>query len=84
MQEPDMVDMWTLRELRNRYEITQAQAASLIYVSLRQYQKWEAGTVQMHPAYWELFQIKIECDPPEPKTGKHASRVRTRKKRIAK
>ena len=38
--------------------LTQAEAARLIHTSLRAWQQWEAGDRRMHPAFWELFQIK--------------------------
>lgn len=39
--------------------ITQTQAATLIHASLRTWQQWEAGDREMHPAFWELFCLKI-------------------------
>jgi len=40
--------------------ITEAQriCASLIYTSLRTWQQWETGDRRMHPAFWELFNLK--------------------------
>ena len=45
---------------RNAARITQTAAASLVHVSLRTWQKWEAGDARMPPAAWELFTIKIK------------------------
>lgn len=39
--------------------LTQTEAAALIYVSYRAWQQWESGERRMHPAFWELFRIKI-------------------------
>lgn len=44
--------------------LTQTQAAALVHSALRSWQQWEApaGTPtarQMHPAFWELFRVKI-------------------------
>lgn len=30
----------------------------MIHCGLRAWQKWEAGDRKMHPAMWELFQMK--------------------------
>jgi len=40
--------------------ITQREAASLMLVTVKGYQHWEYGVRAMHPAMWELFQIKLE------------------------
>ena len=37
---------------------TQSQAAALIYMELRAWQKYEAGDSAMHPAFFELYRIK--------------------------
>lgn len=37
---------------------TQAQAAELVYMPARTWQKWEAGDNRMHPAAWELYRLK--------------------------
>ncbi|RYX80216.1 XRE family transcriptional regulator [bacterium] len=39
-------------------DLTQTEAAELIYSSLRTWQQWEAGDRRMHPGLWELFRIK--------------------------
>lgn len=35
----------------------------MIHCGLRAWQKWEAGDRKMHPAMWELFQIKTWLNP---------------------
>jgi len=39
--------------------LTQTEAGELIHASLRTWQQWEAGDRRMHPAFWELFKIKL-------------------------
>ena len=39
-------------------ELTQKQAAQLLYVEERTWQRWEAGATGMAPAFWELFLLK--------------------------
>lgn len=43
-----------------RGELTQSEAAVLLHTSLRAYQQWEAGDRAMHPAFWELFRLKVK------------------------
>jgi DNA-binding transcriptional regulator YiaG len=38
--------------------LTQTEAASLVHSTCRVWQQWEAGDRRMHPAFFELFQIK--------------------------
>ncbi len=38
--------------------LTQTEAAALIFCSLKTWQQWESGIRQMHPAFWELWRIK--------------------------
>ena len=40
-------------------ELTQRQAAALLHTTDRVWRQWEAGDYAMHPAFWELFQLKI-------------------------
>lgn len=47
-----------IRIAREAAELTQVQAAALVHVDLRSWQKWEGGERRMHPAFWELFSIK--------------------------
>lgn len=39
---------------------TQAEAAKMVHVDLRSWQKWEAGDRKMHPAFWDLYQLKTQ------------------------
>lgn len=48
-----------IREAREKAGLTQTEAGDLLYVSLRGWQKWEGAERPMHPAFWELFQIKL-------------------------
>ena len=41
--------------------LTQTQAAALIYCTLRGWQDWEAGKRAMHPAFFELFLLKLKA-----------------------
>ena len=47
-----------IRQARELAGLSQAQAAALVHAGLRSWQHWEAGDRVMHPAFWELFQIK--------------------------
>ena len=49
--------------------LTQQEAADLLYLTLRAWQRYEAGERRMHPALWELFRIKAGLDPDR---GRHA------------
>ncbi|HAZ61178.1 MAG TPA: transcriptional regulator [Gammaproteobacteria bacterium] len=46
-------------------EWTNAAAAACVRpaATRRVWQQWEAGDRRMHPAMWELFQIKIKRPP---------------------
>ena len=52
-----------IRELREQTGLTQQQMADLIHYNIRGYQKFEAGNTRMHPAVWELLQIKAGSSP---------------------
>ena len=52
-----------VRAAREAAGLTQAQAANLVYASLRNWQQWEqsegaSSARRMHPAIWELFRMK--------------------------
>jgi DNA-binding transcriptional regulator YiaG len=47
-----------IREAREQADLTQTEAAALVHTTCRTWQQWEAGDRKMHPAFWELFQIK--------------------------
>lgn len=44
---------------RMKAGMTQTQAASVIYCTLRAWQDWEGGQRRMHPAFWELWRDKV-------------------------
>ncbi len=52
---PDPSEIRAEREVAH---LTQTAAAELIHSTCRTWQQWEAGDRRMHPAFWELFQIK--------------------------
>lgn len=54
-------DPAAIRAVREKAGLTQTAAGALIYVSLRGWQEWEAGTRKMHPAFWELFKLKTRA-----------------------
>ena len=45
---------------RERAQLTQGQAAALVHTTDRVWRQWEAGDRQMHPAFWELFNLKVK------------------------
>ena len=47
-----------IRDKRGDLNMTQTEAAKIVYSSLRAWQQWESGERRMHPALWELFVIK--------------------------
>lgn len=47
-----------IRAWREAHDLTQTQAAVLVHTTLRAWQQWEHGDRRMHPAMWELAQIK--------------------------
>lgn len=53
-----------IRAAREAASLTQTQAGAVVYVSMRGWQQWEAGERPMHPAFWELFRLKLR-EPPE-------------------
>lgn len=48
-----------IRGMRKTAGFSQTAAGALVHVSCRTWQQWEAGDRRMHPAFWELFRIKI-------------------------
>lgn len=48
-----------IKEARKAAGLTQTEAAVLVCTTCRVFQQWEAGDRQMHPAFWELFNIKV-------------------------
>lgn len=48
-----------VRAAREAAGLTQTAAAGLLHTTCRVWQQWEIGDRRMHPAFWELFRIKI-------------------------
>lgn len=47
-----------IKAAREAALLTQTDAAKLIYVTLSAWARWESGERDMHPAFWELWEIK--------------------------
>lgn len=47
-----------VKSARATAQLTQAEAAALVYSTLSAWQRWEQGERRMHPAIFELFKIK--------------------------
>lgn len=47
-----------IKAAREAAGLTQTAAGELVHTTCRGWQLWEAGDRRMHPAFWELFQIK--------------------------
>jgi hypothetical protein len=63
MDNPTKDDILSFREWvqeRYSYGVTFAQdhCSGLIHANRRSWQKWETGERKMHPAFWELVQLK--------------------------
>lgn len=48
-----------LKQIRIKSGLTQTQAAALVGVKIRQWQRWEAGDSKINQSLIELFLIKI-------------------------
>ncbi|MDH6146890.1 MULTISPECIES: helix-turn-helix domain-containing protein [Paraburkholderia] len=44
-----------IREKRERAGLNLIEAAALLHVNIRLWQKWELGERAMHVAFWEFF-----------------------------
>lgn len=49
-----------IAKARDAAGLTQTEAAALIYCTLRAWQDWEGGQRRMHPAFWELWLLKVQ------------------------
>jgi len=47
-----------IKTAREAASQTQQEAAIEVHSNLRSWQKWEGGERRMHPAFFELYQIK--------------------------
>lgn len=45
-------------KVRKKYKLTQEKASELIFQTKNTWSRYESGLRQMHPAFWELFNIK--------------------------
>ncbi len=54
-----------VKEARLRLELSREDAGRIVYCTARAWQEWELGNRQMHPAMWELFNIKTQPKTPE-------------------
>lgn len=48
-----------IRSARESVGLSQTDAGDLVHTTCRVWQQWEAGDRRMHPAFWELFRIKV-------------------------
>jgi DNA-binding transcriptional regulator YiaG len=48
-----------IRDARTSAGLTQREAAALIYCTTRAWEDWEGGQRRMHPAFWELFRLRL-------------------------
>lgn len=49
-----------IKSLRLKYGFTQTESADLIHCKRVTWQNWESNNRTMHPAFWELFKIKLK------------------------
>lgn len=50
-----------IRAAREAAGLTQTAAGALVHTTCRTWQQWEAGDRRMHPAFFELFSIKVSA-----------------------
>lgn len=48
-----------VRKAREKAGLSRADAAALVYRSVRVWEKYETGERNMDPAVWELWQMKV-------------------------
>ncbi|WP_415528372.1 helix-turn-helix domain-containing protein [Gluconobacter sp.] len=62
LREADVEDISprAIRQARLDAGLTQVSAASLVHVTPLTWKRWESGDRTMHPAFWELFALKVE------------------------
>jgi DNA (cytosine-5)-methyltransferase 1 len=51
---------YEIRAARKAAGLTQAQAGALVHSDGRTWRRWEAGERAMHPAFFELFRLKVD------------------------
>lgn len=52
-----------IRALREQAGITQSDAAKRVCVTLRTWQRWEAGDRAISPGHWRLCKMRIRAKP---------------------
>jgi putative transcriptional regulator len=55
-----------IRAAREAACLTQLECARMVYTALGTWHQWEADVRRMHPAFWELWQIKAAKLEPKP------------------
>lgn len=50
-----------IRAAREAAGLSQTAAGTLVHTTCRTWQQWEAGDRRMHPAFFELFSIKVSA-----------------------
>ena len=50
-----------IRDAREAAGLSQTAAGALVHTTCRTWQQWEAGDRRMHPAFFELFSIKVSA-----------------------
>lgn len=50
-----------VRRAREKAGLSRADAAALVYRSVRVWEKYETGERNMDPAVWELWQMKVNA-----------------------
>lgn len=48
-----------IRAAREAAGLSQTAAGAAVHTTCRTWQQWEAGDRRMHPAFWELFRLKV-------------------------
>ena len=61
MQSPTPTEISDLLESCGK---TQEAVALLLHVNGRTVRQWKAGDRKMHPAFWELLNLKLKSDNP--------------------
>ena len=59
MNQPRNPSTDEIRAARKNAYLTQEQAGAILHTTGRVWRQWEAGDRKMHPAFWELFQVKL-------------------------
>lgn len=62
-----------IKQARQDAGQTLAQAAKVVHADLRSWQKWEAGDRKMHPAFWDLYQLRVAKADLQPCENTHTA-----------